>query len=826
VSCSNEGASEKQIDWYQYEGGGSPLSLENQYLRLDFEPATAGITLTDKSTGSTWRSSPLDAATDAGSDAVTRYLMQSQFSVLYGDNLGTGQTLSSFRYSIDRGTYSFAKVDNAIEVYYTVGNVERQFYFPIALPEARMDYFLELMSSSSKSRIKGAFRLIKLDNLRPSDDRAALIQSYPDLEEGPVYVLRDTTQAFLKAQIETDFEEAGYTMDDFLSDSERYEVAEDERPVFSLTLRYELDANSLLVIIPFDSISYRTSYPITQLNMMPFFGAGNKEDEGYLFVPDGSGALINFNNDKVSQNAYSNRVYGWDMATSRTAMASDNKAPIPVFGIQKNGEALLCVIEEGASYATIQADVSGRNSSYNRVFASYTMIHSALMNITGRSDRNVLNYEAKLPESERIVQRFIPCPEDTYVGMAHTYRDYLLEKNPTLANKSEIPEVPIAIEMIGAISTTQHRLGIPFDLPLSLSTFSQMQTMLSDFSEAGWEKPFVKISGAFNGGVRHKIPNSVNLISQLGGKSQFTKLLSQAETQGAEIFLEGNTTVVYETSLFDGFSQDRDASRFVSRERVIITPYSITWFGQDRSDPNRAYLARPVYQMGLIDKFTSSAAKLGVTGYAFRLIGNTLGADYNEKRLVSREATMNMQVDKLKSLTEAGNSLMLGGGFAYAMPYADIITDMALTDQHFGITDAAVPFYQIALHGLIPYTGKALNLVEDYRLSLLDTIASGAGLYFSFMYESPSILQETDYREYYANEYSKWIDDARAIYSEFSSAFGHLANQAITNHQIVAPSVSITTYEDGTRVFVNRSAENYRTDSGYIMEAYTYRVEK
>jgi len=88
---------------------------------------------------------------------------------------------------------------------------------------------------------------------------------------------------------------------------------------------------------------------------------------------------------------------------------------------------------------------------------------------------------------------------------------------------------------------------------------------------------------------------------------------------------------------------------------------------------------------------------------------------------------MKMRQEKLAELSGKGTDILLNTGYAYAVPWADFITDMAIDDQSFGITDVSVPFYQMALHGLVPYTGPAINLAEDYTKNLLKTVESGAG---------------------------------------------------------------------------------------------------
>jgi hypothetical protein len=164
---------------------------------------------------------------------------------------------------------------------------------------------------------------------------------------------------------------------------------------------------------------------------------------------------------------------------------------------------------------------------------------------------------------------------------------------------------------------------------------------------------------------------------------------------------------------------------------------------------------------------------------------------------------MTMQQAKLAELKRSGTGVLVNTGYAYAAPCADFITDMALGSQGFGIIDVSVPFYQIALHGLVPYTGRAINLAEDYTKNLLETVAGGAGLYFSFMAEETAVLQETKFRQFYANEYGKWARDADMLYQKFTRDFGGLFSQYIKNHEILAPGVTVTEYEDGTKVVVN-----------------------
>jgi len=822
ASCGKKQTTARPIMLYEQAASeGEDAVLENDFLQLRFLPATAEIILKDKASGVEWHSTPPDALQDQGADYITAQFMRSQFSMQYADVSGVGETLYSSSQSVEQGYYEYELVDGGIEVNYSIGNIARSYLIPPAMAEKRMRSYLDVMEADDRSKITASYRLYDINNLRANDNKGALLSQYPELAREKVYVLRENTQDFMKEQIEDFFADAGYTREDYYEDITRYTVSSGaDKPAFNITLRYTLDAQSMLVSVPFDRIAYRPAFPITRLDLLPFMGAGALRDEGYLLVPDGSGALINFNNGKQNQIAYNIGVYGWDEGMPREAVVSNNKAVFPAFGIHKNGAALLCVIEQGSAYASVRADVSGRNCSYNSVYPCFDMVHGALMDISGRSDRAVYLYERDLPAGENITLRYTPCAESGYVGMAKEYRSWLLGKYPFFKHQKE-SGVPIAVELVGAVNKTQHRLGIPADLPLKLTSYREMADMVNDFAHFGWKNVRVKLNGWFNRSVDHSAPVKLKLIKELGDRKDFTRVVQAAEQNGFEIYPEADFMYIKDVKSFSGYSLYRDSARYVNRKRIEKYPYSFVWFGERTFWGKLSHVARPAAMMRMIDGIIQKGAQLGLRNVAFRSMGSKLAGDYNEKRLVSREKAMRMRQDKLAELDKGGKGVLLNTGFAYSAPWVDFITDMPIDDQYFGITDAAVPFYQIALHGLVPYTGKAINLAEDYTRNLLKTVESGAGLYFSFMTEDSTVLQETKFRQFYANEYGKWAADADALYRKFSADFNGLYSQAIVDHQILSEGVTLTAYEDGTRVIVNIS-DNAWNENGITVNAYDY----
>ena len=69
---------------------------------------------------------------------------------------------------------------------------------------------------------------------------------------------------------------------------------------FEIPVEYKIDEDCFVVTVIIPEIKETKDYKITAINVLPMFGAGNSTENGYIFVPDGCGALVQFNNGKKS----------------------------------------------------------------------------------------------------------------------------------------------------------------------------------------------------------------------------------------------------------------------------------------------------------------------------------------------------------------------------------------------------------------------------------------------------------------------------------------------------------------------------------------------
>ena len=171
--------------------------------------------------------------------------------------------------------------------------------------------------------------------------------------------------------------------------------------------------------------------------------------------------------------------------------------------------------------------------------------------------------------------------------------------------------------------------------------------------------------------------------------------------------------------------------------------------------------------------------------------------------------------------------VMINMGNDYAIPYVDMVTNMDLKGSGYTVLDAEVPFYQIAVHGYIDYTGAPINICGDDQGELLRCVEYGAGLNFTLMSESSFVLQKTLYPEYYGCEYASWRDRMIEICQRYNNELGHTFNQEMKDHEVLTDYVRCTTYADGTKVYVNYSfADEYVAEDGTVVPVREYVVVK
>ena len=810
---------------YAYEGGEDDVVIDNGQLKLTMDPLTTEFSLEVKDSGKVWYSNPLGAAEDAAALDDQKLFLQSPLVMSYSITQGLETTYNSFGFSAQNGIYEIVPGDNEIRVNYSLGSVEKEYIIPPVITKDRFESFTSKMESKEVDLIKQYYKKYDINKLTAKDDKDELLANYPIMESDVIFVLRSGTKENVRKTIQDKFEAAGYTYEDYQADKELdLSSKSSDNPVFNVSVVYRLEGGDLVVEVPFKDLDFDPETPIYTITPLPYFGAGGADDKGFMLVPEGGGALINFNNGKTSQSSYYTNVYGWDMCVTRDAVVHNTRAYYGVYGVSEGDDSFICILENGRAYAAIQADIAGKNHSYNFVNAKYSICQREKYDVGDIANSDIYEYDLNLPQDEVLSQRYTFVNSGSYVDMAKVYSQYLQKEYAGYLDLVSDTSTPVAIEVVGAIDKIKQIVGVPVRRPLKLTSYKEAEEMLADLTNLGLTNMHVKMTGWCNGGVQQKVLAKAKTISALGSKKDLQNVINATQANGNKVYLNGITQYAYDSNILDGFFSYRDAAKLISKQRTELFEYSHVTYAQ-RENADLSYF---LLHTDVADKFADNLVKAAQNygaGASFQDLGMDLSSDFYRKNPHSRESVLNLQVEMLKNYNDNGSPLMINMGNDYAVPFCTMVTGMDLRGSEYTILDECVPFFQLAIHGRVDYTGDPININGNPENEVLYAAEYGAGLYFNFMKETSFATQKTLYTDYYGSNYDSWKSKMLEIYNRYNSELGHTFNQEMTGHDNLTSDVSCTEYADGTKVYVNYGYAEYSAD-GITVPARDYVVTR
>jgi hypothetical protein len=92
-----------------------------------------------------------------------------------------------------------------------------------------------------------------------------------------------------KEKVEGYFAEIGYDQEQYETDMQNVaQTEENHGPFFNATMTLRLEGNQMVVEVPYNDITYEADYPLTYVSVLPMFGAAGTDQEGFIFIPEGS----------------------------------------------------------------------------------------------------------------------------------------------------------------------------------------------------------------------------------------------------------------------------------------------------------------------------------------------------------------------------------------------------------------------------------------------------------------------------------------------------------------------------------------------------------
>lgn len=543
---------------------------------------------------------------------------------------------------------------------------------------------------------------------------------------------------------------------------------------------------------------------ITDIQLTPYFGAvpatdeNEKPVEGYMIIPDGTGAVINYNNGKGNYaTVYSQKIYGRNYTNvPLQAPRTMEQAYMPLGAHVSGNKALVAIATQGDADCSINAQINGQgNQTYNSLYYDFEVRGSDDFELSGENAALKVFEKGKIKAGTLAVTYYPLASEEevNYADVAKVYRDYFVDKTKMEPNVSD--GTNLYVDFFGGVIKAKSILGIPFDLQTEITTFEQAQKILKKLKDAGATDIIAAYNDWTSKSIDRKISTSASASSTVGGNGDLEDLIKYGNDNGVTIY-PSMDNMEMESSSWGYFTFTSTAIR-VSNSFSRQLKYNPAFGAESGVAP--ALLTPTVYSK-VFDEMIESYKDEELKNIAFGGYSSKLVSDYSSNNYSNRQTTLETIVEGYKKAKEEVGSVLADQANTYVLPYVDHITNVPVYSSGFNIVDYDIPLYQMIVHGYVPYSTKAINASSNSDETFLLALAYGSAIHYDMIYADASVLNDTDYNDLYYANYKGWVDLAANQSVAADKVLSELNEYVITNYEYdVENRVAKTTYgtEDG-----------------------------
>jgi len=389
----------------------------------------------------------------------------------------------------------------------------------------------EIDSVFSAYTLKNPERYL-IDEDRYQNNLQSMYKDYPITKTGAaVYVYTGTDLAESKRDISNKIKKncPDYTYSIMYEQEAAcgYTTELEKNPVFRCALEYTFNSDgSLSVRLPASSITFdETVYTVEMITPLQFFGGSSMRNDGYVFYPDGSGTIIEFedfyNDAKNIGIELVAPIYGLDYCYSQidSIKGIDHREQItmPIFGVVNETQAsestkqiygketvtngYFAILEEGAALANLMVKSGGATHEFVGAYAYYTPYPSDVYDLSETlsvGSLGIYKMVAKSKYTGSYVTRYVMLTDEElgdevygedayyasdYVGMASYYRDYLKNNGVLKALEGLNDTLPLYVEVLGSMDITSKFLSFPVTENIPLTTFDNVAQIYDELSK-------------------------------------------------------------------------------------------------------------------------------------------------------------------------------------------------------------------------------------------------------------------------------------------------------------------------------------------------------
>ena len=526
---------------------------------------------------------------------------------------------------------------------------------------------------------------------------------------------------------------------------------------------------------------------------------------GYVFLPDGSGTLMRFQDNTTSLSKYIGDVYGMDLSTNiyhyrwQTPFVPLKNPTMPVFGVAHGNRhaAFVAYATSGAEYMEIIASPHNNRTPYNYVYSrfTYNQQYQQIYNQSGAGYPTL--FEERNHFDVRMRYDFLAGDGTTngypadYVGMAKKYRDHLLEYGILQDNLLDSDEMPIRIDFI--MSDVMNSLMGTRDVVVT--TIDQVNEILSKLHADGIHNINSGLYGYQKGGITLGDKDRPDWINAIGSKRDFERVIGSMNDLGIDVSLALDFVSIYEEQM----------SLFGNAAKHLNGWYIREYLNHEGGPVEVMYFARPTLVASWMKSHETSVRSLGMQSMTFSGMTNQLYGDYGRNKIDIEDV-----IDLYQNTVDAlGESYAINAVNPNQYLWKEVsrhLQSPMFTSQYLIQTDT-VPFLQIVLHGSMEVYATYANFSFYTEADILRMIDFNVFPSFILTHDPSYEMISTNSSYLFSTEFVFYEELINHIYDRMNSAYESVLGSRWVDRIEVAPGVIVNRYSNGVEIVINYTDE-------------------
>ncbi|MBN2308850.1 MAG: hypothetical protein JXR94_07775 [Candidatus Hydrogenedentes bacterium] len=577
---------------------------------------------------------------------------------------------------------------------------------------------------------------------------------------------------------------------------------------FALRIVLTMSDDVLTVSVPADGIAENGEARLKSLRLLPRFGAAHEGDDGYLVIPQQSGALCRFRDKAPGEH--------WV-----PVYQSICSCPMPVFGSIRGTSGLAAVVTSGQFDARLCISVNHGPEHEYAIDPGFAL----------RSFRE----ETRLADDVTVEYHVLPAVEATWAGVGKRYRQYNFAHRGirTIRERAaRSPELAYAAQSI----EVRIRLGVkpvPYEIveqtpenepPIRVfCTFARVRDIVDEFHRQGIERAEFCLVGWNRGGHDGRYPQIFPVEPALGGEEELRATIQHAQSLGYQI--------VAHDCYYGAYRISEDWSEDYIRKKADGTMEKGGAWGGGQSYNICLTQAHDLFAQRDMPRTRA----LGFRGLHYSDVISMIGPRpcYDPRHPQTRHQDAEAATRILALAREQFGGAQSEGSLDFAASaldrvlYVDCDKWAPLAKKPY--VDERVPLYEVVYHGVLLYnlSTEGVNS-QPGEPGYLRNIEYG-GMPVAYFYghflldESKNWLGKRDYRYDDKDTLTQIATQLRGVYDDVAR-LSHLQLEFLEGHRQVAENVFETVYSNGERVIVNHGESAYALPAGGAVPPHAYRL--